>query len=245
MERNADDRTITLHDLLHSYTREKLGDRYVQTHRDFLDSYGVEEWYKLPLNERYIWSELAHHLIEAKRSGEFLKLLVDSPDWLTAKSKNLGYAAGMKDLTQMLQLAQESRAFIPMIQIHTAVHFLRSLAAKYRVPEDLQSIPDNNIKNLVQTISLWPNPHNRFHTLLSVALQIDSNGSDYDEILEILLQPLCPYRSIQQRGRYVLPIYLAVQYFSMSMEIMQMQLLHSSKLLEIKNPTLYRVYIIS
>ena len=38
VERSEDDRTINLHDLLHSYAQEKLGDRYVQTHRDLLDS---------------------------------------------------------------------------------------------------------------------------------------------------------------------------------------------------------------
>ncbi|NJL56856.1 hypothetical protein HC928_18170 [bacterium] len=48
VERNADNRTITLHDLLHSYSREKLGNRYVQTHRDLLDSYGIEQWHELP-----------------------------------------------------------------------------------------------------------------------------------------------------------------------------------------------------
>lgn len=68
---------VTLHDLLHSYTREKLGNRYKQTHRDLLDSYGVEEWHELPQDEPYLWHFIAHHLKEAGKLDTLRGLLLD------------------------------------------------------------------------------------------------------------------------------------------------------------------------
>lgn len=97
-------KTITLHDLLHSYTREKLGDRYVQTHRDFLDSYGVEEWHELPQDEPYIWKELVYHLGEAKLYSDVLQT-VDKP-FISAKIRHFqSYSSIFDDLRNAILAA--------------------------------------------------------------------------------------------------------------------------------------------
>jgi len=79
-----EDRTITLHDLLHSYTREKLGDRYVQTHQDLLDSYQAEQWHELSPDEPYLWWRIVYHLTEAEHADTLRDLLLDA-DFLQAK----------------------------------------------------------------------------------------------------------------------------------------------------------------
>jgi len=79
-----EDKTLTLHDLLHSYAREKLGDRYVQTHQDLLDSYRVKLWYELPPDEPYLWRNIAYHLTETKQTDTLRALLLVF-DWLQAK----------------------------------------------------------------------------------------------------------------------------------------------------------------
>jgi WD40 repeat protein len=77
VERNTIDRTITLHDLLRNYTREKLGERYVQTHQDLLDSYRVDKWHQLPLDETYMWWNIGYHLINAGKASKLQELLLD------------------------------------------------------------------------------------------------------------------------------------------------------------------------
>lgn len=79
-----DESIITLHDLLHSYTREKLGERYVQTHHDLLESYGVEAWHKLPSDQPYLWRHIAYHLIQGGQPETLYALLTDYR-WLQAK----------------------------------------------------------------------------------------------------------------------------------------------------------------
>lgn len=79
-----EDKTITLHNLLHSYAREKLGERYIQTHQDLLDSYRVEQWHELPPGEPYLWRNIAYHLTETKQTDILCALLLCF-DWLQAK----------------------------------------------------------------------------------------------------------------------------------------------------------------
>jgi WD40 repeat protein len=77
VERDRDNGTITLHDLLHSYTREKLGDRAMQTHQALLDSYGVEQWHDLPPDEPYLWWHIAYHLLAVGRAETLQALMLD------------------------------------------------------------------------------------------------------------------------------------------------------------------------
>jgi WD40 repeat protein len=75
---------ITLHDLLHRYTHEHLGDLYVQTHLDFLASYGITGWHQLSPDEPYLWRNLAYHLIGGGQTDRLYALLTDY-HWLQAK----------------------------------------------------------------------------------------------------------------------------------------------------------------
>src|SRR5690606_32607316 len=76
------DKAIILHDLLHGYTHEKLGEYTVKTHQELLDSYGVEQWHELPPDEPYLWQNIAYHLTKAERVEDLYHLLADTPDWM-------------------------------------------------------------------------------------------------------------------------------------------------------------------
>jgi hypothetical protein len=100
-----EDRTITLHDLLHNYTREKLGSRYGQTHQDLVDSYQLEQWHQLLPDEPYMWKELVYHLMEARRYGDVLQI-VDKP-FLAAKIRHLkSYSSIFGDLRNAISAAE-------------------------------------------------------------------------------------------------------------------------------------------
>src|SRR5690606_38449448 len=51
VERNSEDQTLLLHDLLHDYTREKLADKYVTVHTQLLNAYN---------SNGYPWYEIEH-----------------------------------------------------------------------------------------------------------------------------------------------------------------------------------------
>jgi WD40 repeat protein len=84
VERNANNRNLSLHELLHSYTREKLGDQLISTHHALLDSYKVEMWYELSPKEPYLWHQLAYHLNQVNRT-DILRELLTNWNYLQAK----------------------------------------------------------------------------------------------------------------------------------------------------------------
>ncbi|PKN94697.1 MAG: hypothetical protein CVU44_02490 [Chloroflexi bacterium HGW-Chloroflexi-6] len=83
VERNSTDRTITLHDLLHGYNREKLGDRLKQTHQDLLQSYNPKDiaWHLIE-NDEYIYFNLSYHMLGAGREAQLFDVLLEAPIWL-------------------------------------------------------------------------------------------------------------------------------------------------------------------
>jgi tetratricopeptide (TPR) repeat protein len=80
------DKAIILHDLLLSYTREKLDARYVQTQNDLLEAYNpgrTKSWNEVA--DVYLFEYMRHHVSEARQKAEFCDLLTGSPDWMEAK----------------------------------------------------------------------------------------------------------------------------------------------------------------
>ncbi len=100
----SESKAITLHDLLHSYTREKLGKRSLQTHRDLLDSYRYKypdyAWHRVP-NDGYIANFLVYHLLCLQNIGEAVALF-RSDDWMKyrVESAEFTYSGYISDLEQ-------------------------------------------------------------------------------------------------------------------------------------------------
>lgn len=80
-----EDRTITLHDLLHDYNAERLGEQTVQTHKAMLSALNLKckPWHEIP-DDGYLYDHLVYHL---KESGQLddLRGLFDSHDWMHAR----------------------------------------------------------------------------------------------------------------------------------------------------------------
>ena len=85
IEYNAATETVSLHDLLYDYTREKLGERVATIHRDLLAAYNPDNtpWASV-VHDGYLYHRLAYHLREAKQEGVLRQLLFDFA-WLQAK----------------------------------------------------------------------------------------------------------------------------------------------------------------
>jgi len=79
-------RHIRLHDVIRQYLIQKREDHLPQLHNQFLEAYSsdIPRWSELPVQEAYLWNNLAYHLIEALRDDELRQLLLDF-DWLQAK----------------------------------------------------------------------------------------------------------------------------------------------------------------
>ncbi len=78
-------RTIRLHDVVRTYLRQEVGTQLASYDRKLLDSYCLERWADLPLNEPYMWDYLAVHLVSAGRIEELLSTLKDG-HYLAAKT---------------------------------------------------------------------------------------------------------------------------------------------------------------
>jgi len=88
-----EDKTITLHNLLHSYAREKLGNRYVQTHQDLLATYRRTRqgngWHTAYV-DNYLYDHLVYHLVSAAELDEAYELFL-SPSWMSVRFINSDY----------------------------------------------------------------------------------------------------------------------------------------------------------
>lgn len=92
VERNLDDRTVTLHDLLHSYTHEKLGKSHTQIHLEFLRSYhehSIQSWQEMN-DDNYIYDHIVYHLLAAQKIQKTLLLFMDDA-WMLFRVKSNGY----------------------------------------------------------------------------------------------------------------------------------------------------------
>lgn len=142
VERNTEDNAVSLHDLLHSYTREKIANRYVQTHQDLLDSYMVSRWPELPVGDRYIWRSLSYHLIEAEKRYQLIGLLTTSPEWLEKSFvATAGFAGVMNDLNNAFQTSK-------ILSEDNVSDVLRLAAVQEVVRERIGAYQDIDLKTL-------------------------------------------------------------------------------------------------
>ena len=195
-------RTITLHDLLHNYAHEKLGDRYVQTHQDLLNSYSVEAWHELPPDEPYLWWRIAYHLIEAGRIEDIHHLLTDSPDWMQAKFDACnGYEAVDQDISLLL----ETGGFVDPLPEEKSTALFQLHAVRMSLGTEAESYSDNDLEVLVwlshirqdaskyiaEAIShahLRQNPEDQISALKAIfwALWHTNQGEQYLELVDEL-----------------------------------------------------------
>jgi hypothetical protein len=80
-------KAVTMHDLLHDYMRDNLGDRWKRTHCELLSAYNpaTTPWWEIE-DDGYLYNHLAWHLKEAGKTGELHQLLLTF-DWLQTKLK--------------------------------------------------------------------------------------------------------------------------------------------------------------
>ena len=125
--------SLRLHDVVRKYLIEQNRDALKQWHRDFLDSYEVEQWYKLPEDELYLWMNLTYHLQGADRQIDLHRLLTCSPEWMNAKYRvtlgNNGYVADLEaamscyedPLTDEQQIIEVTQLYTARQVVHTQV----------------------------------------------------------------------------------------------------------------------------
>lgn len=94
-----EDKTITLHDLLHGYTKEKLGDRYVQTNAELVEAYRCTDGWHTVADDGYFYDHLVNHLYASFNYGEVANLFL-SPNWARKRfqANNSRYDGVVHDL---------------------------------------------------------------------------------------------------------------------------------------------------
>lgn len=139
-----DDQTITLHDLLHDYTREKLGNRTQQTHNDLLSAYNpdTQPWYLIP-HDGYLHIHLAYHLCEALRRDELHMLLLAAPNWMETKFVTcVGDTAYASDLDLAISYFEDPlnpEQLLTLAQLYTARQVVHERVSAYN-DTDLQTL---------------------------------------------------------------------------------------------------------
>lgn len=118
-------RLIQLHDVIHSYLRERVGARLTGLHEQFLDSYSLKRWAELPLDEPYLWAQLIEHLQAARRSDELVATVKDIR-YLAAKALLQGTVALEQDLALALQEVPDDAILVSLVrQIAQIAHILQ------------------------------------------------------------------------------------------------------------------------
>jgi len=100
--------TIRLHDVVRQVLIEKLGKGVSALHRHLLDTFQPPNglWSDLPIEERYLWRNLAGHFLGANRKEELRRLLADLP-FLQAKLNATDVNALMADYEPFVQEERE------------------------------------------------------------------------------------------------------------------------------------------
>jgi hypothetical protein len=91
---------IRLHDVVRTYLQREVDDEgLVALHRQLLDAYGIKRWAELSHDERYLWDQLADHLLAARRSDELIRTVKDLR-FLAAKTCARNAYAAESDLSK-------------------------------------------------------------------------------------------------------------------------------------------------
>lgn len=117
---------VVLHDVIRAYLREQtlerhgeLGRALINAHRSLVrDEDGTSAWWRLPMEQDYLWSRLPTHLCDAGLNHE-LRACLHHPDWLLRKLEYVGPAGLEGDLaladdplSQTLKIAVRQNAHL-------------------------------------------------------------------------------------------------------------------------------------
>ncbi|RMG76351.1 MAG: hypothetical protein D6711_04195, partial [Chloroflexi bacterium] len=154
LQKDGDERVVSMHDLLHSYNRHKLGQNYQPTQNRLLEALG--DPYHLP--HPYAYRQYAYHLQQADRLAELIPLMTDL-NFLKAKLHATDPAAFQQDCDAILNA-------LPTDQSHPVIALMRSF---WRVSAHVLSQPNhhNQLYNqLLGRLGLHQQNHPDIHTLL-------------------------------------------------------------------------------
>jgi WD40 repeat protein len=124
---DAHRKILRLHDVVRSYLREQLGRRRAAVNAALLDAgrtaCGDDHWASLPVDEVYLWRQLAYHLIEAERKDELRQLALGFR-WLAAKLAATDIAALLSDF-DLLDLPTDEAGRMLRDALRLCAHILR------------------------------------------------------------------------------------------------------------------------
>ena len=145
LDRDAATQTVSLHDLLHDYTRDKLDGSALATHAALLAAYNSTglPWPQVP-HDGYLYTHLAYHLLGSGQQEALYTLLTAAPDWMEAK-----FVACTGDTAYVADLDLALRDFVdpvapPRLPTLFALH-----AARQVVHERVRSYEDLDLSTLV------------------------------------------------------------------------------------------------
>ena len=106
-------RTIAVHDLLHEYTCKRFGsaDDVAQLHGELLDAFnpGRAPWWEVPNDpDRYLYDNIAYHLVEARRTEDLFGLLLEIR-WLQARLSDADVGSLVSDFRLALKSGPDKR----------------------------------------------------------------------------------------------------------------------------------------
>lgn len=97
---------IRLHDVVRTYLRDIHKPDLAKWNADFLDGYACADWSTLPINELYLWRNLAYHLIDGGQAARLRALLLDY-QYLRAKLGVTDASALVADCAALLKLGKD------------------------------------------------------------------------------------------------------------------------------------------
>jgi tetratricopeptide (TPR) repeat protein len=195
IERHVD-QTLTLHDLLHDYTRERLAGRYVQTHQDLLAAYNPNglPWPEFP-HDGYLYHYLAYHLREVDRKDELYTLLTGSPEWMEAKfiacAGDASYVADLDLAINTFSDPVSTSQLLILAQLNTArqVVFSRTTSC---TNADLQTLVWlDRVSEALSFARLRFNATERFEGIRIIFHNLSEKGEPNQFLLDELRQTAC------------------------------------------------------
>lgn len=191
VERINETHSVTLHDLLHNYVREKLGSRYIQTHCDLLDSYRPDsnaDWHSV-LDDLYMYDHLVFHLIASERTSELIDLFTKSPDWM-----NIRYIQSATELSFVADWGTAIDYIIRQDDMQIK-HIVSMYAARHAIIHRIERVHDEVIEALCYAgeidtalgfARLRVSPYVRFWSLSVVYVVLRARGTSRPDILDLM-----------------------------------------------------------
>ncbi|MBK8987472.1 MAG: CHAT domain-containing protein [Chloroflexi bacterium] len=110
VELNFGQKHIRLHDVVQDYLVQNIGSPK-NLHAQFLNSFGEQDWSNIPVDDRYLWKHLFHHLKEANHNEEIIATATNL-QYLATKILRAGALAVEADLNVAKEIAANESEFL-------------------------------------------------------------------------------------------------------------------------------------